>query len=245
MSNISIVNMSFIYGDGTPALHDIDLSFDSSQRTALVGPNGAGKTSLLMAVAGLIDTSGEILINNTQLDKGSREALREEMSFVFQNPDEMLFMPTVEEDVIFGLDTLGLTEDQARDRTKEALSLVSLSGYEQRSAHHLSYGERRKVCLATALARRSSITLFDEPTRELDPQGRRNFIRLFKKMEGTLVLATHDLELVLETCPQMVLLDGGKVVVTGNPREILADRELMESHKLEVPHSLTKHPHSH
>lgn len=245
MSNISIVNMNFVYGDGTPALHNIDLNFDSSQSTALVGPNGAGKTSLLMAVAGLIDTDGEILINDTQLSKDSIESLREEMSFVFQNPDEMLFMPTVEEDVIFGLDTLGLSEDQALERTKEALSMVSLSGYEQRSAHHLSYGERRKVCLATALARRSSITLFDEPTRELDPQGRRNFIRLFNEMEGTLVLATHDLELVLETCPQMVLLDGGKVVITGKPREILADQELMKAHKLEVPHSLTQHPHTH
>ncbi|MCF7905163.1 MAG: energy-coupling factor ABC transporter ATP-binding protein, partial [Candidatus Marinimicrobia bacterium] len=211
MSRIRVVDMSYNYGDGTPALNRVNLDFDPTHHTALVGPNGAGKTSLLMALAGLIDAEGEVLINEIHLENKTKEKLRTEMSFVFQNPDDMLFMPTVEEDVAFGLDTLGLTDSQVREHTAEALSKVSLSGFEQRSAHHLSYGERRKVCLATALARQTSITLFDEPTRELDPQGRRNFIKLFNEMEGILILATHDLELVLETCSKMVLLDEGNV----------------------------------
>ena len=245
MSRIDIKDLSFEYGDGTPAFHEIELHFAHNSRTALVGPNGAGKTSLLMAIAGLITATGEIRIADRVLDKDSKESLRKQMSFVFQNPDEMLFMPTVLEDVSFGLDTLGLSEEHARNRTVEALGMVGLNGYENRSSHHLSYGERRKVCLATALARRSAITLFDEPSRELDPQGRRTFIELFKEMKGTLLLASHDLELVLETCDHMVLLDAGSVIITGDPRLILSDQHLMEAHKLEVPHSLTSHPHTH
>ena len=245
MSSIGIRNLNFKYADGTSALKEVTLDLPASSRTALVGPNGAGKTSLLMALAGLIRSDSQIRIGEILMNEDSKHELRETMSFVFQNPDEMLFMPTVQEDILFGLDTLGLDERQAHECMTEALSMLSLSGYEQRSSHHLSYGERRKVCLATALARRSSVVLFDEPTRELDPQGRRTFIRLFDQMEGTLVLATHDLELVLETCDQMVLLDHGQVITMGDPRPILMDAQLMERHRLEVPHSLTRHPHSH
>jgi len=245
MSQLSVKGLSFTYSDGVPALQNIGFQLKTGSRTALIGPNGAGKTSLLLAIAGLLQTQGEILINDTPLTAKNADSLREHMSFVFQNPDEMLFMPTVIEDVCFGLDTLGLDDKMALERGQAALSQVSLEGYEQRSAHHLSYGERRKVCIATALARRSDITLFDEPTRELDPYGRRNFINLFHKMTGTMILATHDLELVLETCTQMILLDEGQIITMGKPADILGNLQLMENHKLEVPHSLTQHPHSH
>ena len=245
MSQIQISKLNYTYSDGIAALKDIDLNLKQDSKTALVGPNGAGKTSLLLAIVGLIKTEGEILIGNTQLTPESVIDLRKGMSFVFQNPDELLFMPTVLEDVCFGLDTLGLTEKQIELRARKALEQVQLSEFEQRSAHHLSYGERRKVCLATSLARQSTLVIFDEPTRELDPHGRRNFINLFLKMAGTLILATHDLELVLETCDQMILIDGGQIIKMGNPKSILIDKELMEHHRLEVPHSLTHHPHSH
>ncbi len=245
MSHIQVNQLAYAYSDGIQALKAIDFYLESGSKTALVGPNGAGKTSLLLALAGLIETEGNIALDGVQLSPKTAADLRLKMSFVFQNPDEMLFMPTVLEDVCFGLDTLGLTQTEVKDRAREALTQVSLEGFEQRSAHHLSYGERRKVCLATALARQSSFTLLDEPTRELDPQGRRTFINLFSDMPGTLLLATHDLELVLETCEQMILLDGGQIIIQGKPQEILADKSLMEQHKLEVPHSLTRHPHSH
>ncbi|MCF7823192.1 MAG: energy-coupling factor ABC transporter ATP-binding protein [Candidatus Marinimicrobia bacterium] len=245
MSSIQLRQLSFHYSDGISALDRIDLQLESGSRTALVGPNGAGKTSLLLAVAGLIKSTGDILINDVPMTIKRTEQLRREMSFVFQNPDEMLFMPTVLEDVCFGLDTLDLDETEAVERAHQALSLVSLEGYDQRSSHHLSYGERRKVCIATAMARQSAITLFDEPTRELDPFGRRTFIDLFHQMSGTLILATHDLELVLETCDRMILLDGGQIIQIGNSAKILGDKDLMKAHKLEVPHSLTWHPHSH
>ena len=245
MSQIQIKQLSYTYHDGFPALTGIDLELGAESRTALVGPNGAGKTSLLLAITGLIKGTGIVRIGDTQLSPENNHSLRKQMSFVFQNPDEMLFMPTVIEDVCFGLDTLGLDDDAALERAREALARVSLEGFEDRSAHHLSYGERRKVCIATALARRSPINLFDEPTRELDPYGRRNFINLFNQMPGTLILATHDLELVLETCGQMILLDQGRVIKGGDPEAILGDSELMKRHKLEVPHSLTRHLHSH
>ncbi len=245
MNHLSVRGLSYNYSDGIPALNDLEFQLEKGSKTALVGPNGAGKTSLLLAIAGLIRTQGEILINDTPLSAKNTDRLREQMSFVFQNPDDMLFMPTVIEDVCFGLDTLGLDKTMALERGRAALAQVSLDGFEQRSAHHLSYGERRKVCIATALARRSDITLFDEPTRELDPYGRRNFIKLFDKMEGILILATHDLELVLETCTQMILLDEGQIITMGEPIDILGNLQLMENHKLEVPHSLTRHPHSH
>ena len=245
MSSINIQQLSYHYGDGTSALVDIDLDLTQGSRTALVGPNGAGKTSLLLALAGLISTAGRITIAGQDLTAKTADLARKSMSLVFQNPDDMLFMPTVLEDVCFGLDSLGLSPEQAQDRSREALQAVDLSGYEQRSPHHLSYGEKRKVCLATCLARRSAIMLFDEPTRELDPWGRRNFIELFHQLEATLILATHDLELVLETCKEMVLLDNGRIVIQGDPRKILANTELMAEHRLEVPHSLTRHPHKH
>ena len=245
MSQLSLHDLSFSYSDGTPALQQVALNLESGTRTALVGPNGAGKTSLLLAVAGLIHFTGRVQIDGTSMTDQSQQDLRKGMSFVFQNPDEMLFMPTVLEDVCFGLDTLGLVGEAIQERARQALEAVSLAGFEQRSAQHLSYGERRRVTLATALARRSSLTLFDEPTRELDPYGRRNFIQLFQSLPGTLVLASHDLELVLETCSAMVLLDKGRIVAQGVPRQLLADKDLMTAHRLEVPHSLIRHPHAH
>ena len=245
MSHIHIEGLGFVYSDGTKALSQIDLDLGIGSRVALVGPNGAGKTTLLLGLAGLIDVQGSTSIDGQIMSDDTADALRKKMSYVFQNPDEMLFMPTVLEDVSFGLDALGLDSGQVAERAHAALDQVSLSGYEQRSSHHLSYGERRRVCLAACLARKSSLTLFDEPTRELDPHGRRNFINLFQDLAGTLILATHDLELVLETCTQMVLLDGGKIITQGDPRELLRDASLMEAHRLEVPHSLQKHPHAH
>ncbi len=245
MSQIHLKNLSFNYSDGTRALDGIDLELLKDTKTALVGPNGAGKTSLLLAMAGLINVQGEVWIDHIQMQESSASELRKKMSYIFQNPDEMLFMPTVIEDVSFGLDALGLNKIEIQDRAQEALEMVSLTGFEHRSAHHLSYGERRKVCLATSLARLSSLTLFDEPSRELDPYSRRIFINLFNDMTGTRLLATHDLELVLETCDNMILLDQGRIITQGNPREILMDKSLMEQHRLEVPHSLMKHPHAH
>ncbi len=245
MSKVELKQIRYSYSDGIQALDNIDLTIDSGSRIALVGPNGAGKTSLLLALANLIDVQGSVRIDGTLMSAETAASLRNKMSYVFQNPDEMLFMPTVIEDVCFGLDALGLAQEEIMDRALASLDRVSLSGFDSRSSHHLSYGERRRVCLATCLARKSSLTVFDEPTRELDPHGRRQFIDLFKKMEGTLLLATHDLELVLETCDELVLIDNGAVISRGKPAEILADKELMEAHRLEVPHSLMQHPHAH
>ena len=245
MSQLIIHSLNFNYSEGASALVDIDLTVESGQRLALVGPNGAGKTSLLLAVAGLVTYEGDVLIGGERFTKANRHDLRQKMSFVFQNPDEMLFMPTVMEDVCFGLDSLGLDSQQAEVRAKKALEAVSMEGFGNRSAQHLSYGERRRVTLATAIARQSSLILFDEPTRELDPYGRRQFIDLFLGMGGTQLLATHDLELVLETCEEMVLLDKGCIIAKGGPRQLLADKALMEEHRLEVPHSLIQHPHAH
>lgn len=245
MSHIRIEDLNFKYSDGTQALSQVNLDLERGSRVALVGPNGAGKTTLLLGLSGLINFQGIIKIDGQIMSPETEAHLRKKMSYVFQNPDEMLFMPTVIEDVCFGLDTLGLNPQEVMDRALDALEKVSLKGFEQRSAHHLSYGERRRVCLAACLARQAALTIFDEPTRELDPHGRRNFINQFHAIEGTLILATHDLELVLETCKHMVLLDGGKVIRWGDPRELLSDATLMETHHLEVPHSLLKHPHAH
>lgn len=245
MSQLTLHQVNFRYGDGRSALRSIEVNIASGSHTALVGPNGAGKTSFLLAAAGLINYDGDVLIDGLGYSKKTKQEIRKNVSFVFQNPDEMLFMPTVIEDVCFGLDSLGLTDAEALAQAQEALDAVSLSAFAERSAHHLSYGERRRVTLATALARKSTLTLLDEPTRELDPYGRRQFIDLFHAMEGTLILATHDLELVLETCDDMLLMDQGEIINRGDPRELLADEALMTQHRLEVPHSLIQHPHAH
>ncbi|MFQ6117687.1 MAG: energy-coupling factor ABC transporter ATP-binding protein [Candidatus Bipolaricaulia bacterium] len=235
---IEIRGLNYVYPDGTRALKDIDLEILDLERVALIGPNGAGKTTLLLHLNGLLRGEGEIEVLERPLGDGAMREIRENVGLVFQDPDDQLFMPRVFDDVAFGPLNLGLSEAEVRERVTEALQIVNMEGHAERPPHHLSFGERKRVALATILAMRPKILALDEPSSNLDPKSRREVIALLRGLETTLIVATHDLELVLELCRRAVLLDRGELIADGPARELLADEGMMLAHGLEVPLSL-------
>lgn len=238
MKVVNVNQLTYSYPNGVPALKDIDFALEDGVSLGIVGPNGAGKTTLLLAICGLLEGKGQVRIYGQEMCRNNNRNIRSMMSFVFQNPDDQLFMPTVYEDVAFGLEQLGCSEEEVAFRVGAALKAVGLSGFGDRSSHHCSYGEKRKITLATALARKSQLLILDEPTRELDPGGRREFIHLLKNIQATKIIASHDLDLIVETCSDVLLMNSGKVVAEGCVKLMLKNRKLMENNRLEVPYLL-------
>jgi len=240
---IRVANLSYTYSGGLTALHQVDVEVAAGESIGLVGPNGAGKTTLFLCLTGVLAVPpGSIQVAG--LDPGRREErprLPAKVGIIFQNSDDQLFNATVFDDVAFGPLNLGLPPDEVRRRVAEALDHVGLAGFEQRVPFHLSGGEKRRAALAGVLAMRPDILLMDEPSMYLDPRGRRELIRLVNGLAITKVIASHDLELILETCRRAVLLDRGRLIADGPVQALFADAALMEAHGLEVPHSLTHH----
>jgi cobalt/nickel transport system ATP-binding protein len=230
-------HLSHTYPDGRAALHDVSFAVAAGERVALVGANGAGKTTLFLRLCGVLPgPRGQATVAGLDpADPGHRRKLPERVGVVFQNPDDQLFSPSVFDDVAFGPLNLGLPAEAVRERVAEALERVGLPGHADRVPHALSGGEKRRAALATVLAMRPGVLLLDEPTMFLDPRGRRGLIRLLNDLPGTALVATHDLEFVLDTCPRAVILDAGRVAADGPARELLADADLMTAHGLEVP----------
>ncbi len=237
---IHVDSLTFAHAHGPPVLQGVSFAIRPGECVGLVGPNGAGKTSLFLCLAGVYQRRGGT-IRVAALDparKDERKELPAHVGIVFQDSDDQLFSSTVLDDVAFGPLNLGLPADEVRVRVTEALERVGLPGFEQRVPFHLSGGEKRRVALAGVLAMRPEVLLLDEPSSQLDPRSRRGLIRLIQSLEGTKLIATHDLEMVLETCSRVLLLDAGRLVVDGPAHEVLANATLMEGHGLEVPYSL-------
>lgn len=237
---IEIENLSFAYPDGQPALSGVNLRVDAGEKVAVVGPNGAGKSTLLLHLNGILDGSavgkaGRVRIGGVEVNARSVRQVRARVGLVFQNPDDQLFSPTVFEDVAFGPLNMGLPADQVHARVERALSAVGMRGYESRSPHHLSLGERKRVAIATVLAMEPEVLVLDEPSSGLDPRARRGLIALLRGLSQTMLVATHDMRLAWALCPRTVVLDGGRVVADGASVRVLADRALMEQHGLETP----------
>jgi cobalt/nickel transport system ATP-binding protein len=230
------------YADGRIALDQVSFDLRAGERVALVGPNGAGKTTLFLRLCGVLAGKvGEVAVNGLDpADPAQRKRLPRHVGVVFQNPDDQLFSATVLEDVAFGPLNLGATADEARRQATGALAAVGLDGFAERSPHRLSGGEKRRAALAGVLAMRPGVLLLDEPSMFLDPRGRRELIRTVCDLPGTLLVATHDLDLVLDCCPRTVVLDGGRVAADGPTTDLLANVELMTIHGLEVPHRLRR-----
>jgi len=237
MTALSFGSVSYHYPDGTRGLGNCDLCVQTAERLALLGPNGAGKTTLLLLADGLLEPDeGSIEAFGVPLgEDGAVLRARQRMGIVFQNADDQVFCPTVFEDVIFGPLNHDLSPEEAHERAHEALKQVGLEGYENRVPQHLSGGEKRKVALATVLAMQPDLILFDEPTTGLDPRGRIELLDLLEESEQTLLIATHDFELALRVCTRVALMDKGRVVATGPPKEILMDRARLETHGLVQP----------
>jgi cobalt transport protein ATP-binding subunit len=232
---ISIEDLSYTYPDGTEALRDVSLSVERGERLGLVGPNGAGKSTLLCHLNGLLRGEGRVAVCGIPVEPGQLREVRLKTGLVFQDPDDQLFMPTVFEDTAFGPLNMGLEREEVEQRVQRALAAVDMSYATGRSSHHLSFGERKRVCVATVLSMQPEVLALDEPTTNLDPRHRREMIQLLLGLGMTLVIASHDLDAVLDLCTRVVLLEGGRLVAEGPTEEILTDRHLLEAHSLELP----------
>lgn len=241
-------SLRYRYPDGTDALRGVSFHIAPGECVGLLGPNGSGKSTLLLHLNGILPdepgADGTVRIHGAAVTRQNLAAIRRQVGLVFQDPDDQLFCPTVAEDVAFGPQQFGLAAPEVKDRVLRALTQVGLPDFGRRATHHLSHGEKRRVCLAGVLACEPSILVFDEPTSGLDPRGRREFKALLQQIPATKLIATHDLEMVVELCPRAIVLDRGEVVADGATRVVLDDESLMLAHGLEKPHILFhRHPH--
>lgn len=235
---IEIRNLSFVYPDANPALTDISLDIYEGESVGVIGPNGAGKSTLLLHLNGLLNENSNIKIFDRPISKKNIAFIRKKVGFVFQDPQDQLFMPTVYEDVAFGPINLGLSKEDIDKRVNYALSEVGLTDKKNHSSHHLSLGQQRRLSIATVLSMSPEILVLDEPNSNLDHSSRRHLINLLKNFNITKIIATHDLELVLDLCSRVFLLDSGIMVKEGKTRKILSDSSLLNAHGLEVPISI-------
>lgn len=242
---VEMKDVSFAYPDGTAALRGVSFRITHGESVAIVGGNGAGKSTLLQHLNGyLTPTRGEVRIGDVSLTRQTATAIRRAVGVVFQDPDDQLFMSTVFEDVAFGPLNLGLQPDEVERRSLAALGRVGMAHLRERPPHKLSAGEKRAVAIATVLALTPDVLVMDEPSSNLDPRGRRRLIELLRTFEHTRIVASHDLELVVELCARTIVLDGGLIVADGPTEVLLSDEPLMLAHGLERPHIL-RHHHPH
>jgi cobalt transport protein ATP-binding subunit len=233
---IDIEALSFTYPDKTVALKGLDLKVADGECLVIVGPNGAGKSTLLLSLNGLIETEGKITIKAEVMNKKNLKEIRRLVGVVFQDPDDQLFMPTVFEDVAFGPINMGMREEEVHARVHQSLGLVGMDALEGRLSHHLSFGEKKLICIATVLAMDPAILVFDEPTANLDPRARRHLISLLMDdLRQTKVISTHDMNFAAEVADHVVILYKSKIVADGPAREILTDERLLLEYGLEMP----------
>jgi cobalt/nickel transport system ATP-binding protein len=242
---VEIKDLWFAYPDGTEALKGVSFRITHGKCVAVIGGNGAGKSTLLQHLNGyLMPQRGDVRVGDFSLTAETAAAVRRSVGMVFQDSDDQLFMPTVFEDVVFGPLHLGMTAGEAGKRAQEALERVGMLHLRDRPPYKLSAGEKRAVAIATVLSGVPDVLVMDEPSSNLDPRGRRRLMELLRSFEHTRIIATHDLELVVELCPRVIVLDGGRVMADGPTADILGDEALMLKHGLEKPHSLRHfHPH--
>lgn len=237
--SLEISELAFAYPDGHQALYGVDLKIAPGERVALLGPNGAGKTTLVMHLNGIHPAQhGSVKIDGKVIDTSDKDLLRQvrgKVGVVFQDPDDQLFMPTVGEDVAFGPKNLGLGDDEVHNRVNQSLAKVGMLEYKDRPPHHLSFGQRRRVAVATVLAMNPSILVLDEPSSNLDPASRRELAEILTSLDITLIMVTHDLPYAYELCQRSLILADGRIVKDGKTGEILADRELLARYRLELP----------
>lgn len=244
LAAVQVDRLSFRYPVGVAVLNEVSFTIAPGEIVGLVGPSGAGKSTLLQHLNGLLPSSleetGSVVIDGIEVTKRSVADVRRRVGFLFQDPDDQLFCPTVFEDVAFGPLNLGLSDDEVRLRVQESLAAVGLAGFESRSTLRLSLGERKRVCLAGVFACQPSLLALDEPFSSLDPRARRTLIAILKKFPGSQIIATHDLDVVVDLCHRVLLLDSGSLRADGLTPDVLGNAALMERHGLEVPWRLRR-----
>ncbi|MEU4352553.1 ABC transporter ATP-binding protein [Streptomyces sp. NPDC023838] len=235
-ASLEVSGLAFAYPDGHQALFGVDLTVGRGERVALLGPNGAGKTTLVLHLNGILTGgAGSVKVAGLPVEKRNLAEIRRRVGIVFQDPDDQLFMPTVREDVAFGPAASGMRGPELEERVRAALEQVGMAEYADRPPHHLSFGQRRRVAVATVLAMRPEILVLDEPSSNLDPASRRELADILRSLDVTVLMVTHDLPYALELCGRSVILSGGTITADGKTADVLSDEELMRTHRLELP----------
>ena len=232
---IELENVSFAYEADRPVLRDLSFRIGRGEAVGLVGANGAGKSTLLKLLPGLLPAEGAVRVDGMPVEKRTLPEIRRRLGFVLQNSDDQMFMPTVWEDMLFGPLNYGLPRAEAEARADDALARLGIGELKHRHNHRLSGGEKRMAAIATVLAMRPEAVLMDEPTSALDPFNRRAVIDAIRGLGQTRLIASHDLDMILDTCGRVLVLSGGRLVADGPAGEILRDRALLEANRLELP----------
>ena len=239
---ISVSHLSFGYDSKRKVLENINFQLKKGESVGLVGANGVGKSTLLRILVGLnTGFQGDVMVNNIPLEKKNLKTIRKNIGYVFQNADSQLFMSTVYEDVAFAPVNYGLSEEETKQRVTDALKMMGIEELRDRHTFRLSGGQKKLAAIATILSMTPEIILLDEPTIALDPRNRKNLIGLINSFSQLRVIASHDLDMIMDTCSRVVLMNNGKIIREGSTVEILNDRELLESNGLELPLSLSGH----
>ena len=233
---LDVRGLAYAYPDGHQALFGVDLHVHAGERVALLGPNGAGKTTLVLHLNGILQAgAGTVEVSGLPVAKPNLKEIRRRVGIVFQDPDDQLFMGSVRADVAFGPANLGVSGAALEARVMASLEKVGMAEYADRPPHHLSFGQRRRVAIATVLAMEPEILVLDEPSSNLDPASRRELADILRSLDVTVLMVTHDLPYALELCPRSVVLSDGHVVADGPTYDLLTDAELMSAHRLELP----------
>jgi len=231
---IEVHDLNFTYPDGTKVLNGINLTVKQGESVAIVGPNGAGKSTFLLHLNGiLIGNKGGVKIFDTEIKKSTLKQVRQKVGVVFQNPDDQLFCPTVFEDVAFGPLNMKLSHEEVAERVHRALTLLNIEHLKDKSAHHLSFGQRKRVAIATVLAMQSDILVFDEPSSNLDPMTKRKLIEAIQGFPTTKLIVTQDLFMAAELCDRAIIINNGVVIKDAPIKDILLDEALLEENNLE------------
>ncbi len=235
-ASLDVSGLAYAYPDGHQALFGVDFSVARGERVALLGPNGAGKTTLVLHLNGILTAgAGSVAVAGMPVDKRNMAEIRRRVGIVFQDPDDQLFMPTVREDVAFGPAAAGVKGPELEACVDRALDLVGMAEFKDRPPHHLSFGQRRRVAVATVLAMEPEILVLDEPSSNLDPASRRELADILRSLDVTVLMVTHDLPYALELCPRALILSDGVIAADGPTAELLSDEALMSAHRLELP----------
>ena len=234
---IEFQNVSFAYGQ-TPVVENLSFSIQKGETVGLIGANGAGKSTIMKLMLGLLSGSGKITVDGLTMDKSNLSEIRRKIGFVLQDSDNQMFMPTVYEDMIFGPRNYGLSKEQTERKVDAVLEQLGLQNLKYRHNHKISGGEKRMAAIATILAMEPEMILMDEPSTALDPGNRRTVINTINKLSRTKLIASHDLDMILDTCHRVILLSHGKIVADGDAETILRDRQLLEANRMELPFCL-------
>lgn len=241
---LNIQGLTFAYPEQAPIITEISVVINAGEKVGLIGPNGAGKTTLFLLITGILQpTAGRLEIFSRPVKPG---VFYPAVGMIFQHTADQLICPSVREDIAFGLQNMGLGSVETQQRIEETAELAGITALLNRPPHNLSGGEQRLVALSGILAMGPRLLIMDEPTSDLDIRFRRRLIKLLDPMnDQTMLIASHDLEFILETCSRVLLLEGGMIQADGDPAEVMGNGSIMESHGLEVPHSLSATWHRH